>query len=100
MQYQNDTQEIDMEFLSVQDERRDNKDSFVNLVIHSKDSQKENYDASKTSTFDKLSLPYSPSEKFHEYRMDYLPESVDFYVDGKIVKTMKENVPDMPGRLF
>jgi beta-glucanase (GH16 family) len=31
---------------------------------------------------------------FHEYRIDWEPENVDFYLDGNLLTTVKENVID------
>ncbi|KJK75426.1 hypothetical protein H634G_08789 [Metarhizium anisopliae BRIP 53293] len=98
--YFNDSQEIDMEFLSRQfDEVK--KVFPVNLVIHSSLSAKDGYDASKTGTFKTTNLKFDPTKGFHEYRFDYLPGHVYFYADGERLGEMKgENVPSSGGHVI
>jgi len=38
-------------------------------------------------------------EEFHEVRFDWMPDRVDFYVDGHLVVTERESVPDAAGSL-
>ena len=63
--YLNDTQEIDMEFLSSQM----NETAFpVNLVLHSTLSFQNGGDASSTPSYKVVNLPFQPSNGIHEYR--------------------------------
>ena len=95
-QFRNNTQEIDMEFLSSQF-----NDSYsVNLVLQSPASTAAGYDASKTPSFLRYILPFNPAGGFHEYRFDWLPDRVSFYADGHWLHDMTENVPDSPGHLM
>lgn len=41
-------------------------------------------------------LPFYPTRGFHNYRFDYSPRYIKFYVDGKLKKRMFRNVPDEP----
>ncbi len=86
-QYFNDTQEIDMEFLS-KDFNASNGSYPVNLVLQSREAAEAGYDASKTGSFVKVFLPFNPTEGFHEYRIDYLPGQVFFYADGAVLAAM------------
>ncbi|KAF2272691.1 concanavalin A-like lectin/glucanase [Westerdykella ornata] len=94
--YFDDSQEIDMEFLSKQ---FNDSQGAVNLVLQSPDSAKL-LDASNTSTFRVAPLPFRPDEMYHEYRFDWMPDKVQFYVDGEFLWEMTEHVPVKPSRLF
>jgi beta-glucanase (GH16 family) len=39
-------------------------------------------------------LTFDPSASFHTYRIDYLPGAVKFWVDGDLVQTWTEGIPD------
>ncbi|EXL48797.1 hypothetical protein FOCG_11039 [Fusarium oxysporum f. sp. radicis-lycopersici 26381] len=93
LRYFNDTQEIDIEFLS-QEFDHDNGIYPINLVVQSKESLEAGYDASKTGSFKRVRLDFDPTDAFHEYRFDYLPGQVLFYADGKLLARMKGG--DMP----
>jgi beta-glucanase (GH16 family) len=43
-------------------------------------------------------MPFDPSEAFHEYRFDWYTNRVDYYVDGKQYATLTNQVPDRPSR--
>ncbi len=89
-QYFNDTQEIDLEFLSRQ---FNSTSSPVNLVIQSAASARAGFDASKTADFNVHQLPFRPDQGFHEYRFDWSPGKVSFYADGKWLIDMTTNIP-------
>jgi beta-glucanase (GH16 family) len=95
-QYFNDTQEIDMEFLSSQ---YNDTTPPVNLVLQSPESLKNGFDAANTGTFDVKELPFSPDDGFHEYRFDWSPGAVSFYADGVLLRTMDQAVPSSPGHI-
>ncbi|UKZ78116.1 hypothetical protein TrVFT333_005850 [Trichoderma virens FT-333] len=98
--YFNDTQEIDMEFLSREFDPV-KKIYPVNLVIQSEASRKAGYDASKTGTFKVVNLTFDPTIGFHEYRFDYLPSRVLFYADSKLLAEMNgTSVPSGPGHII
>ncbi|RFU71988.1 concanavalin a-like lectin glucanase [Trichoderma arundinaceum] len=98
--YFNDTQEIDMEFLSREFDSR-KKIYPVNLVIQSEASRRAGYDASKTGTFKVVNLTFDPTLGFHEYRFDYLQGRVRFYADSQLLAEMNgSSVPDGPGHLI
>ncbi|KAI1457078.1 glycoside hydrolase family 16 protein [Annulohypoxylon moriforme] len=97
--YMNDTQEIDIEFLS-SEFNRDNNTFPVNLVLQSEESKDAGFDASKTDDFRKINLPFDPTADFHEYRIDFLPGRVLFYADSKLLTEMNgSGVPSTAGNL-
>ena len=95
-QYFNDTQEIDLEFLSQKFNATSNP---VNLVLQSPASKEAGFDAANTGTFKVHELPYDPSGAFHEYRFDWSPDSVSFYADGVLLDTMTKAIPSSPGHI-
>ena len=46
------------------------------------------------------SLPLTPdlTTGFHEYRLDWLPDRTDFYLDGELQASFTENVPTEAGK--
>ncbi|KAK7418873.1 hypothetical protein QQZ08_011082 [Neonectria magnoliae] len=98
--YLNDTQEIDVEFLSREFEP--GKGIYpVNLVIQSMQSREAGYDASKTGTFKRVNLDFDPTDAFHEYRFDYTAGKVVFYTDSKQVAMMHGSaIPSAAGHLI
>ncbi|KAI3393679.1 hypothetical protein diail_3816 [Diaporthe ilicicola] len=98
--YFNDTQEIDMEFLS-KDFRKENSSYPVNLVLQSPAAAQAGFDASGTGTHKVAYLPFDPSADFHEYRFDFVPGRVAFYADGAVLAVMNSTdaVPTAAGHL-
>lgn len=94
--YLNDTQEIDMEFLSSEFNATSQP---VNLVLQSPESEEAGFNAANTGTFQVHQLNFTPSEGFHEYRFDWSPNAVDFYADGVLLDTMTSAVPTAPGHI-
>ncbi|KAF7537458.1 hypothetical protein G7Z17_g12846 [Cylindrodendrum hubeiense] len=98
--YFNDTQEIDMEFLSREFDSEEGVYP-VNLVVQSKQSKEAGYDASKTGTFKRVNLDFDPTAGFHEYRFDYTPGKVMFYTDSKQIAAMEGgDMPSAAGHLI
>ncbi|KAI0526626.1 glycoside hydrolase, family 16 [Xylaria bambusicola] len=98
--YQNDTQEIDIEFLSAQFDKE--KGLFpVNFVLQSKEAAAAGYDAANTTGLRRVNLPFDPSTDFHEYRFDFLPGKVFFYADGNLLaEATGSGVPTTAGHLL
>ncbi|CAN8096897.1 unnamed protein product [Discula destructiva] len=102
--YYNDTQEIDMEFLSRQFTTA-NASYPVNLVLQSQASADADADAdadaAHTSTFETVNLPFDPRAGFHEYRFDFVPGrgGVTFLADGAVLAEMTGGIPTQPGHL-
>ncbi|OLN81547.1 Beta-glucanase 2 [Colletotrichum chlorophyti] len=98
--YHNDTQEIDMEFLT-KEFNASNNTFPLNLVLHSRESLAKGYDAKGTGNFLRVNLAFNPTTDFHEYRIDYLPDQVIFYADGKVLGSMNGSaVPTEGGHLI
>ncbi|KAK8034784.1 hypothetical protein PG993_009779 [Apiospora rasikravindrae] len=101
--YFNDTQEIDIEFLSHEFNHANNSYP-VNLVLQTAQSRAAGYDASwsDTGTFQKRELPFDPTAGFHEYRIDLLADRVVFYADDKVLATMTggDGIPSVGGNLL
>ncbi|KAI1824824.1 glycoside hydrolase family 16 protein [Xylaria intraflava] len=98
--YQNDTQEIDMEFLSAEFDK-DNGIFPVNLVLQSKDAATAGYNAINTPGFHRINLPFDPTTDFHEYRFDFLSDRVLFYTDGDLLSDMGgAGVPTSAGHIL
>ncbi|CAM0134837.1 unnamed protein product [Umbelopsis sp. WA50703] len=45
-------------------------------------------------------MKFTPSEDFHEYRFDWLPNQAIFYIDGEQVNNLYTNIPTTPGRIM
>ena len=102
--YLDDEREIDMEFLSRQQQPRPGVSSShsggtVNLVLQSPESAREGYVNPSSADFALQDLPFKPQEGYHEYRFDWVPGRVEFYADGVLLRTMRENVPDRAGKV-
>ena len=46
------------------------------------------------------SLDFASDEEFHVYAFEWLPESIKWYVDGKLMHTATENIPNLPQRIM
>ncbi|KAI8987089.1 concanavalin A-like lectin/glucanase domain-containing protein [Pilobolus umbonatus] len=91
--YRNDTCEIDIESLS----KLKDPDQ-VYFAIQPQVYHKNGSAAYVTS--EKHPLPFVSSTGYHEYRFDWLPHSVNFYIDGVLVREMTTNIPKSPGRIL
>ncbi|EQB55059.1 hypothetical protein GCG54_00006227 [Colletotrichum gloeosporioides] len=94
--YYNDTQEIDMEFLTREFNAANNSYP-VNIVLQSRESLEKGYDATGTGNFIKANLGFNPTTGFHEYRIDYLSDEVIFYADGVIIGSMNGSAVPVEG---
>jgi hypothetical protein len=45
-------------------------------------------------------LKSDPSREYHEYRIDYYPGKLDFYLDDRHIQTFTEGLPEEPMRLL
>ncbi|KAL0082233.1 concanavalin A-like lectin/glucanase domain-containing protein [Phycomyces blakesleeanus] len=91
--YRNDTCEIDMESLS-HIKNPWNTYFAVQPQIYNDDGTASNL------THEKSVLDFDPTTDFHEYRFDWTPSNVKFYIDGVKLYTMTTNIPDAPGRVI
>ncbi|KAI4087601.1 MAG: hypothetical protein LQ344_006665 [Seirophora lacunosa] len=81
--------EIDVELLSHED-KSSSSTSPVHFVLH----------AEGPSNHATPQLPFHPSEGYHEYRFDWSPGKVAYYVDGKHLEDLTKGVPEVPGSLI
>ncbi|KAI8372917.1 concanavalin A-like lectin/glucanase domain-containing protein [Radiomyces spectabilis] len=51
-------------------------------------------------THGKYVLDNDLSSDYHEYRIDWLPNRAEFFVDGQKAHEFTTNVPDLPGRML
>ena len=42
----------------------------------------------------------APTKDFHEYRFDFYPGRADFYVDGELMHSFDEGLPEDPMHLY
>lgn len=85
--YFNDTQEIDIEFLS---EEQSNTTGYVNFVVHSPGGIDQS---------DNHMLSFSPSAGYNDFRFDWLPGFVAFYANNELLYMTTKHVPDHPGSI-
>lgn len=58
------------------------------------------YAAGKETHFDSRKLPFDPRKGFHNYRIDYYPGAVSFYIDGKLDGRYTTGLPSAEMGLF
>ena len=97
--YRNDTQEIDIELLSAQQQSQNPSSHVANLVLQSTQSLQAGFNAAGTPGFLPYHLPFDPTTGFHEYRYDWTPNAVSFYADGILLDsvTTPADIPSSPG---
>jgi beta-glucanase (GH16 family) len=84
--YANDHQEVDFAFLS-------SDTSVVHLT-----NEQVDYTAPFSSYTS--AAPSDSTTAYHEYRVDWSPSSTKFYIDGVLIQTITDNVPNTPGFLL
>lgn len=115
--YRNDTCEIDIEslsrmqnpwktFFSVQPQIY-NPDGSASTLTN--DKHELPFDPTSVSFFNSLSLSLDSSPKplkplfhqeYHEYRFDWIPDRIDYYIDGQHANSFNTTVPQSPGRVM
>lgn len=58
------------------------------------------YYSGGTEVSETTRLPFDPTRGFHDYRFDYGPDELSFYVDGELMQTLHGEMPDGPMRLY
>ncbi|CAO3595776.1 unnamed protein product [Absidia cylindrospora] len=91
--YESDSAEIDMETLG---RYTDPRQSFfaIHPQIYNDDGTASNL------THIKHPLDFDPTTEFNEYRFDWAPDSVGFYLNGQLASTLDTNIPSTPGRVI
>ncbi|KAI8143159.1 concanavalin A-like lectin/glucanase domain-containing protein [Fennellomyces sp. T-0311] len=91
--FRNNTCEIDMESLShIQNPWKTYLS--VQPQIYNDDG------SASTLTNDKHTLPFDPTSAFHEYRFDWTPEEITYYLDGEYANQFNTSIPGSPGRVI
>lgn len=100
IQYFNDSQEIDMEFLSHQYDFE--KNIFpVNLVLQTPKSASQGFSEKGPNNFVLANLTFNPTTAFHEYRIDFVPGKVVFFADGQTLAIMDTTlIPTEAGHMI
>jgi hypothetical protein len=95
--YRNDTQEIDMEILSAQ-QHSDTNDWPIHLVVQNTSvGTKGDQDGSSQMVY-QMAFPPGGFD-YNEYRFDWLPGRIDYYINSWFAWSETENVPSTPGRI-
>ncbi|KAL0075679.1 concanavalin A-like lectin/glucanase domain-containing protein [Phycomyces blakesleeanus] len=89
--------------------RNDNTEIDIELLSQYKDPAKVHYavhpqiyesnGSPSPLTFGLKDLSFDPTEEFHEYRLDWLPEIVEYFTDGVPTHQLSKNIPEKPGRV-
>ncbi|MEK4029913.1 glycoside hydrolase family 16 protein [Pseudobacillus sp. FSL P4-0506] len=58
------------------------------------------YQDGRVAKQQEYTLPFDPTEEFHDYRMDILPEETRFLIDGKVVQSWEGNFSSSPMQLM
>jgi beta-glucanase (GH16 family) len=67
--------------------------------VQTPQSTKQGYNAAGTPDYRIQPLPFAPQDGYHEYRFDWTPEHLTFWIDGQFVWSMTEQIPTSPGHL-
>ncbi|KAK3698734.1 hypothetical protein LTR37_016824 [Vermiconidia calcicola] len=98
--YRNDTQEIDLEILSAE-QHNDLNQWPIHLDVQNSTTGRDpkDYDGGSELIYDMAFPPGGTPGDYNEYRFDWLPGRIDYYVNSRYVWTTTENVPSEPGRI-
>ncbi|KAK5162793.1 uncharacterized protein LTR77_011165 [Saxophila tyrrhenica] len=99
--YRNDSQELDVEVLSAEQVGGKGKGEGwpVHLVVQNTTVDLQGDEAVEGSKQMVWRLESAPSEDYNEYRFDWLPGRVEYYLNGGMVWSTGENVPSSAGRV-
>jgi beta-glucanase (GH16 family) len=78
-------------------------DSEIGIEIYNDSSRKimfSTYSGGKQTYTQTLKLPFNPTNGFHDYRFDYAPGFVKFFVDGQLMKHWTTGIPDNLMKLY
>lgn len=77
--------------------------SEIDIEIYNDSSRRimfTTYSGGRQTHTQTLKLPFNPTNGFHDYRFDYAPGSVKFYVDGRLMKRWKTGLPRQQMKLY
>ncbi len=77
--------------------------SEIDIEIFNDTSRKvmfSTYSGGSQTHTETMTLPFDPTTGFHEYRFDYAADSINFYADGKLMKTWADGLPSASMHLY
>ncbi len=77
--------------------------SEIDIEIYNDTSRKvmfSTYSGGSQTHTETMALPFDPTTGFHEYRFDYASGSINFYADGKLMKTWEDGLPSNSMKLY
>ena len=81
-------------FFLYQDVEEDNDE--IDIEIHNDESGKIDFvtfNDGEKSNFKQVEVDFNPTEDFYEYRIDYYPEQISFYVEGEKLAEFDSDLP-------
>jgi beta-glucanase (GH16 family) len=100
LKYFNDSQEIDFEVLSYQFNFQ-NGTFPLNLVLQSQQSARQGFTSATSGNWKVADVSFDPTDGFHEYRIDFIPGNVIYYVDDQVLASINTSaVPTSSGHLI
>lgn len=85
--------EIDIEFLS-------NNTELIHAIVQKPSTDNAMTAETKNKDSGTFSSAFKLDEGYHDYRFDWMPDRVDFYIDGMLARRYTEDVPSSPGHLM
>ena len=80
-----------------------NNNDEIDIEIYNDGSRKIDFvtfsEGEKTN-HESLKLPFDPASDYHEYRIDYLPENISFYVEGDLLASFESDLPSADMRIM
>ncbi|KIV97745.1 hypothetical protein PV10_01455 [Exophiala mesophila] len=95
--YKNDTQEIDIEYLTDPTSLSNNGPREPIPIWYTNQPIDPENPEDHDSTSETGPAPFDCTSRVHEYRIDWTPEYTAFYLDGIEQKRFTDNVPTTPG---
>lgn len=92
--YLNDTEEIDVEILSSEQSQQPNPKEAWPIHLISRSDPK----GSSGQLIYNITAS-APTENYNEYRFDWFPDRIDFFLNGALIWSTTENIPQAAGRL-
>lgn len=77
--------------------------SEIDIEIYNDSSRKiifSTYAGGRQTHSQTLTLPFDPTDGYHDYRFDYAPGSVKFYADGRLMKKWMTGLPRTSMKLY
>lgn len=72
----------------------------INLIVQEPSFEEQMSGASPNPDSSFFGSVYKLDEGYHDYRFDWMPDRVDFYIDGMPAHRYTEDIPSSPGHLM